>query len=553
MDAGAEYKLPDCGFTAPEGKRFAGWTTGNSTEVLTVGASVTISADTTLTARWEDIPVNACTVTFDANGGTGTMDAVTVDYGTEYALPASRFTPPEGMAFDGWSIDSRDYAVGDTLSVTEDITAAARWKLSAPPSVTTVTIITQDLPDVIQYVPFRQQLSCYAASPGGESVSTENVVWSGSGLPDGVSLSADGLLTGAVRQSGKFSFSVTASLPDEDSKADTVSLTLSVRRIESVNLTSLISDGCEILDRIPDMYDYVDQTFRIAASLSGFQDLWVDGEKLKSGQDFTASEGSTRLNITANTFKKIGEGTHTAVAQFLDEDGNTQLAAQAYTVDLSAVVRLEAENLPDAVQFVPYHADVQAVPHYAGMSFELQGIIPDGWSINPATGELTGIPKQDGVTYTFHIGLKTADGTMAAEKEISIRVKDNIRQNVTEAANLNYKVLESIPDMTAVTTDQEFVSEGEFRFFKDFYLNGVLQTKDVDYSVQDYGGKTRITVFAQALRRLGVGEHTAAATFAVKTKDGRQETWVSSQNFSTSSASTTPGTSSGGGGGGSSG
>ena len=47
------------------------------------------------------------TVTFDAGGGTGTMDSVKIlngSTGTYYTLPFCRFTAPQGQLFDGWLI-----------------------------------------------------------------------------------------------------------------------------------------------------------------------------------------------------------------------------------------------------------------------------------------------------------------------------------------------------------------------------------------------------------------------------------------------------------------
>lgn len=70
------------------------------------------------------------TITFNANGGTGTMPAVTVDKGDMYPLPACTFTPPAGVdqwRFDHWTIGAEEYAVGDEAEITGDTTAVAQW------------------------------------------------------------------------------------------------------------------------------------------------------------------------------------------------------------------------------------------------------------------------------------------------------------------------------------------------------------------------------------------------------------------------------------------
>ncbi len=72
------------------------------------------------------------TVSFDPNGGSGSMDPVTVDYGTTYLFPENGFTAPEGKRFAHWAIDSLD---GDTtavpgggLTILRGTTAYAVWE-----------------------------------------------------------------------------------------------------------------------------------------------------------------------------------------------------------------------------------------------------------------------------------------------------------------------------------------------------------------------------------------------------------------------------------------
>lgn len=120
-----EYTLPENGFTAPAGKQFKGWKIGETE--YKPGDKITVTADTTVTAVWEDIPVTTYTVSFDANGGTGTMDAVTEVSG-EYTLPENGFTAPAGKQFKGWKIGETEYKPGDKLTVTADTTVTAVWE-----------------------------------------------------------------------------------------------------------------------------------------------------------------------------------------------------------------------------------------------------------------------------------------------------------------------------------------------------------------------------------------------------------------------------------------
>ena len=51
----------------------------------------------------EPVPASV-KITFDAGGGTGKMEAVSLEPGSKYKLPECKFTPPEGKAFAGWLI-----------------------------------------------------------------------------------------------------------------------------------------------------------------------------------------------------------------------------------------------------------------------------------------------------------------------------------------------------------------------------------------------------------------------------------------------------------------
>ena len=120
-----EYTLPANGFTAPSGKQFKAWSVGGSEKA--VGDKITVTANTTVTAVWEDIPVVTYTVSFDANGGTGTMPDVTGVSG-EYTLPANSFTAPDGKQFKAWSVGGVEKAAGDKITVTANTTVTAVWE-----------------------------------------------------------------------------------------------------------------------------------------------------------------------------------------------------------------------------------------------------------------------------------------------------------------------------------------------------------------------------------------------------------------------------------------
>ena len=101
---GSEYYLPECEFVAPEGKQFKAWEIGGAE--YPVNAPVTVTADITVKALWEDAPPAPTeyivTVTNDGNG-IGTATPSTAAAGTEITLTA---TPDTGYHFKTWQVES---------------------------------------------------------------------------------------------------------------------------------------------------------------------------------------------------------------------------------------------------------------------------------------------------------------------------------------------------------------------------------------------------------------------------------------------------------------
>lgn len=69
------------------------------------------------------------TVSFNANGGSGSKADVTVESGATYTLPAANtFTAPAGKVFDGWDVGGTKYAAGASITVSASTTVKALWK-----------------------------------------------------------------------------------------------------------------------------------------------------------------------------------------------------------------------------------------------------------------------------------------------------------------------------------------------------------------------------------------------------------------------------------------
>ena len=136
VKAGVGYTLPECTFTPPEGKEFAGWLAVNG-NVYPAGHDVFSTYDQSLKATWKDKEVTEVTISFDPNGGTGTMQPMKVKSGENFTLPECTFTPPEGKEFAGWLAENGTvYPAGDIAFSTTDSVLKATWKDTTEVDVT---------------------------------------------------------------------------------------------------------------------------------------------------------------------------------------------------------------------------------------------------------------------------------------------------------------------------------------------------------------------------------------------------------------------------------
>ena len=136
-----EYRMAgESSYTACSGTEIDNLSAGNyfvryaedNNHFASSDAAVTVGEGASL-ADW--------TITFNAGGGSGNMDSVTVKTGTNYILPECGFTAPTDQEFKAWEISGTEYKVGDTYIVSGDTEIKALWENSViTPTTYTVTV-----------------------------------------------------------------------------------------------------------------------------------------------------------------------------------------------------------------------------------------------------------------------------------------------------------------------------------------------------------------------------------------------------------------------------
>lgn len=125
VEQGKEFTLPNCTFTAPDGKEFKAWKIEN--KEYAPNDTYLFTNDTTVYAVWKEIDASTYTINFDANGGTVTPSKmITQNDGTLSSLP----TPTRnGYTFKGWYTSANGgVKVNENEVYSKDTTLYAKWE-----------------------------------------------------------------------------------------------------------------------------------------------------------------------------------------------------------------------------------------------------------------------------------------------------------------------------------------------------------------------------------------------------------------------------------------
>jgi len=133
---------PIAGITAPTGKMFKEWNTASNGlgTAYAAGANITMPANNiTLYAIWQDVSIIKYTVTYNLNGGTGTVPTQTPKAAGETFAASSivGITAPSNGHFKGWNTKSdgtgNAYAAGATVTMpANNLTLYATWEAGPP-------------------------------------------------------------------------------------------------------------------------------------------------------------------------------------------------------------------------------------------------------------------------------------------------------------------------------------------------------------------------------------------------------------------------------------
>ena len=138
----SNFYLPKSTFTPPLGKEFDHWEIDGVVYSPETAYKYTWSDDVTAFAIYREKAAITYLVSYDANGGEGSIGAQELATGTSYKLPSnSDFTAPEGYQFDHWlvKIGSNDpvaYGPNDSFAIEDNTLIMPVWA----PQLTSISV-----------------------------------------------------------------------------------------------------------------------------------------------------------------------------------------------------------------------------------------------------------------------------------------------------------------------------------------------------------------------------------------------------------------------------
>lgn len=207
-------------------------------------------------------------------------------------------------------------------------------------------IITDSLDEGVKYVPY----SYVVATNNMYDWNKVTFSLDEGSLPEGVQLYPEtGEIYGIPKETGEFPITVRADFSRSEFDSAYARFVLNVKENTNLNVYGASDEGYELKEHVGEEQtanarDYLltrsgDQLFVSEGEFGEFIALWLNGEKLVDGVDYTKESGSTRITIREQTFenKASKEGSNTLAAEFrVDGDTKNELkrTAQNFQIDI---------------------------------------------------------------------------------------------------------------------------------------------------------------------------------------------------------------------------
>ena len=263
-------------------------------------------------------------------------------------------------------------------------------------------------------LPAAETFTAYNATVSA-SGGTAPYTWSiqSGSLPDGLTLSSAGQITGAPTQNGNFAF--TLQVKDSSSPAQTVSASFSI----SVALNGGTLQVTTV--SLPNGQSGVAYSAAITA-LGGIQPYtWaISSGNLPAG--LSVSSANSKISGTPTQ-----SGSFTFTLQVQDSSPTPQTASKSFTISIAAAVAplaVSTSSLTSGQVNSAYAATLTATGGTTPYSWSISsGSLPTGLSLNASTGQIGGTPTQAGSSsFTVQVKDSSSPTAQTATKSLTITI-----------------------------------------------------------------------------------------------------------------------------------
>ncbi len=210
-----------------------------------------------------------------------------------------------------------------------------RLDMSDGPEITTTTPeLNMDTVIRVKYVPY----SYTVETDNGDADNKVTFSIVEGRLAEGLQMyPATGEIYGVPLEAGEFTVTVKAEYSKPEFNPAYAQLTLIVKENTAENVSAATDAGYEIIQPVQNIDlssgSGGSQLFVSRGEYEEFQNLYLDGDKLAEGTDYTSEAGSTRITILNQTLTSKSAGTHTLGIEFRTKDTNVlKRAAQNFVV-----------------------------------------------------------------------------------------------------------------------------------------------------------------------------------------------------------------------------
>lgn len=177
------------------------------------------------------------------------------------------------------------------------------------------SITTREIGDGVKYVPYGAVIQ----NSNKYSWNTVTYQLTEGKLPDGMILKPNGELYGVPTESGEYHFTISMENSYKEYGTQEAGFTLIITENTDANVDAATDKGYELARRVPDitMNSTEDYLMISQGEYEEFVDVFLDGEKLIRGTDYTSEAGSTRITLKSQTLKRSNKiGVHTLGIEF---------------------------------------------------------------------------------------------------------------------------------------------------------------------------------------------------------------------------------------------